>query len=96
MDKVKTVALALTVACIMLAASVIGIYLNLNAAIQRQSEIIKEQADQIQTINSITDEMNDQINELQFKVSAYEVIINYQTGQIANLTRDMEYFQLPD
>jgi len=95
-DKVKTVALALTVACIMLAASVIGIYLNLNAAIQRQSEIIKEQADQIQTINSITDEMNDQINELQFKVSAYEVIINYQTGQIANLTRDMEYFQLPD
>ena len=96
MDKVKTVALALTVACIMLAASVIGIYLNLNAAIQHQSEIIKEQADQIQTINSITDEMNDQINELQFKVSAYEVIINYQTGQIANLTRDMEYFQLPD
>jgi uncharacterized protein YoxC len=95
-DKVKTVALASMVACIVLAASIVGVYMSLNSSIQQQSEVIKTQGDQIEAYRTVTDEMNDQINALQFKVNEYGVIINYQTAQIANLTRDMDYFRLPD
>ena len=96
MDKVKTVAWASMAACIILAASLIGVYLNLDNIIQQQSEIIKEQGYQINTYEDLTNKMNKQITELQISAIENAAKITFQQDQIDNLTSDMDYFRLPD
>ncbi len=53
MDKVKTVAWVSMVTSIILAASLIGVYLNLDNMIQQQSDIIEEQAGNQQAMGHI-------------------------------------------
>ena len=96
MDKVKTVAWVSMVTSIILAASLIGVYLNLGNMIQQQSDIVEEQGYQIQTYENITNEMNKQITELQIRAIENAAKITFQQDQINNLTSDMDYFRLPD
>ena len=96
MDKVKTVAWVSMVTSIILAASLIGVYLNLGNMIQQQSDIVEEQGYQIQTYENITNEMNKQITELQIRAIENAAKITFQQDQIENLTSDMDYFRLPD
>ena len=96
MDKVKTVAWVSMVTSIILAASLIGVYLNLGNMIQQQSDIVEEQGYQIQTYENITNEMGKQITELQIRAIENAAKITFQQDQINNLTSDMDYFRLPD
>jgi hypothetical protein len=95
-DKVKTVAWVSMVTSIILAASLIGVYLNLGNMIQQQSDIVEEQGYQIQTYENITNEMGKQITELQIRAIENAAKITFQQDQINNLTSDMDYFRLPD
>jgi len=95
-DKVKTVAWVSMVTSIILAASLIGVYLNLGNMIQQQSDIVEEQGYQIQTYENITNEMGKQITELQIRAIENAAKITFQQDQISNLTSDMDYFRLPD
>jgi len=95
-DKVKTVAWVSMVTSIILAASLIGVYLNLGNMIQQQSDIVEEQCYQIQTYENITNEMGKQITELQIRAIENAAKITFQQDQISNLTSDMDYFRLPD
>lgn len=95
MDKVKTVAIATVVACIVLAASMIGIYFNFTAVIEQQSDIIKVQGDQMREYKSAADEMTDQIEELWLKINQHEETANDLNAKVDNLEQDMRYFQLP-
>jgi len=94
-DKVKTVAWVSMVTSIILAASLIGVYLNLGNMIQQQSDIVEEQGYQIQTYENITNEMGKQITELQIRAIENAARITFQQDQISNLTSDMDYFRLP-
>lgn len=96
MDKVKTVALASMVVCIVLAASMVGIYLNLNASIQSQSEIINEQGDQIQELRSGIGNLTQETDELYRELDSMSAIVYDLSNTVTNLTKEMEYFRLPD
>jgi len=95
-DKVKTVALASMVVCIVLAASMVGIYLNLNASIQSQSEIINEQGDQIQELRSGIGNLTQETDELYRELDSMSAIVYDLSNTVTNLTKEMEYFRLPD
>jgi methyl-accepting chemotaxis protein len=95
-DKVKTVALASMVVCIVLAASMVGIYLNLNASIQSQSEIINEQGDQIQELRSGIGNLTQETDELYRELDSMSATVYDLSNTVTNLTKEMEYFRLPD
>jgi len=95
-DKVKTVALASMVVCIVLAASMVGIYLNLNASIKSQSEIINEQGDQIQELRSGIGNLTQETDELYRELDSMSAIVYDLSNTVTNLTKEMEYFRLPD
>lgn len=96
MDKVKTVAFVSLITCVVLAAGMVGIYLNFTAVMQQQSTVIKEQGAQIDTYKNVTDGLKSQLGELRSKVNQYSSIIDTLDGTVANLMKDMVYFQLPN
>jgi methyl-accepting chemotaxis protein len=93
---VKTIAAVSFVACVVLAASMVGIYLNFTALIQQQSNTINEQRDKLQSNEQAIDEMADELEDLWREVHRVNSTVYSWDSAIANLTRDMGYFQLPN
>ena len=92
----KTIAAVSFMACIVLAASMVGIYLNFTAMMQQQSNIINEQRGKLQSNEQAINEMTGELEDLRREVQQVNSTVYSWDPTIANLTRDMGYFQLPN
>jgi peptidoglycan hydrolase CwlO-like protein len=93
---VKTIAAVSFTACIVLAASMVGIYLNFTVMMQQQSNIINEQRGKLQSNEQAINEMAGKLEDLSREVQQVNSTVYSWDPTIANLTRDMGYFQLPN
>jgi len=93
---VKTIAAVSFIACIVLAASMVGIYLNFTAMMQQQSNIINEQRGKLQSNEQAINEMAGELDDLRREVQQVNSTVYSWDTTIANLMRDMGYFQLPN
>jgi len=82
---VKTVAVVSVVATIVLAASIIVMYLNFTALIQQQSDLIDQQKEEIQ---SLKDALMNEFNDYWHNTDLSNIRLNS--------TAQMSYFQLPN
>jgi methyl-accepting chemotaxis protein len=71
-------------------------YLNFTAMIQQQSNIINEQKDKLQSNERAINEMADELEDLWREVQRVNSTVYSWDSTIANLTRAMGYFQLPN
>ena len=92
----KTIAAVSFIACIVLAASMVGIYLNFTAMMQQQSNIINEQRGKLQSNEQAINEMAGELDDLRREVQQVNSTVYSWDTTIANLMRDMGYFQLPN
>ena len=92
----KTIAAVSFIACIVLAASMIGVYLNFTAMMQQQSNIINEQRGKLQSNEQAINEMAGELDDLRREVQQVNSTVYSWDTTIANLMRDMGYFQLPN
>lgn len=74
----------------------VAIYLNFTAMMQQQSSIINEQRGKLQSNEQAIDEMADELEDLRREVQRVNSTVYSWDPTIANLTRDMGYFQLPN
>jgi len=93
---VKTIAAVSFIACIVLAVSMVGIYLNFTAMMQQQSNIINEQRGKLQSNEQAINEMAGELDDLRREVQQVNSTVYSWDTTIANLMRDMGYFQLPN
>jgi len=93
---VKTIAAVSFIACIVLAASMVGIYLNFTVMMQQQSNIINEQRGKLQSNEQAINEMAGELDDLRREVQQVNSTVYSWDTTIANLMRDMGYFQLPN
>lgn len=92
----KTIAAVSFIACIVLAVSMVGIYLNLTAMMQQQSNIINEQRGKLQSNEQAINEMAGELDDLRREIQQVNSTVYSWDTTIANLMRDMGYFQLPN